>query len=216
MNTLKWSLFILLAVSIGIYPFLFLLVDMSQGLLATKPVELLTSKAWYTAFYLHIIPGGIALLSGWSQFGERFRSNNLAFHRTLGKVYLIAVAISGTAGLYIAQTATGWIASILGFSALALAWLYTSTQAYLKIRKRDIDSHQYWMIRSYALCWAAVMLRLYLPLFQFAFGMEFIAAYQIIAWLCWVPNLVVAEIIIHRLHRNRQEKETLRSQTIES
>jgi hypothetical protein len=49
------------------------------------------------------------------------------------------------------------------------------------------------MIRSYALTFAAVTLRIWLPLFQNGFGMEFISAYVIIAWLCWVPNLLWAE-----------------------
>jgi len=37
-----------------------------------------------------------------------------------------------------------------------------------------------------------VTLRIYLPL-SGAAGIEFKAAYQAIAWLCWVPNLVIVE-----------------------
>jgi hypothetical protein len=48
------------------------------------------------------------------------------------------------------------------------------------------------MIRSYSLCLAAVMLRLYLPAAQ-TMGFQFEDAYPVIAWICWVPNLVVAE-----------------------
>ena len=43
----------------------------------------------------------------------------------------------------------------------------------------------------------AVTLRIYLPLSQMA-GLPFDAAYQTISWLCWVPNLIVAEWIILR------------------
>jgi hypothetical protein len=53
------------------------------------------------------------------------------------------------------------------------------------------------MIRSYALTFAAVMLRIYLPLSQ-VYGIPFEPAYQTIAWLCWVPNLIVAEWLILR------------------
>jgi hypothetical protein len=48
------------------------------------------------------------------------------------------------------------------------------------------------MIRSFALTLAAVTLRLYLPLSRIA-GIPFYDAYVPIAWLCWVPNLLVAE-----------------------
>jgi len=37
----------------------------------------------------------------------------------------------------------------------------------------------------------AVTLRLWLPLLTIALG-AFIPAYRIVAWLCWVPNMVFA------------------------
>ncbi|MEQ1730362.1 MAG: DUF2306 domain-containing protein [Vicinamibacterales bacterium] len=48
------------------------------------------------------------------------------------------------------------------------------------------------MIRSFALTYAAVTLRLYVPL-SMAAGVPFDVAYPVIAWACWVPNLLVAE-----------------------
>ncbi len=48
-----------------------------------------------------------------------------------------------------------------------------------------------WMLRSYALIFAGVMLRLELPLLTLAFG-AFPPAYRAVAWLCWVPNLLIA------------------------
>ena len=51
------------------------------------------------------------------------------------------------------------------------------------------------MLRSYALTLAAVTLRLYMPAFAIA-GVGFDAAYPLIAWLCWVPNLVVVEWLV--------------------
>ena len=201
MNALKWIVFVFFSIVIGLYPITYWIFDMSQGLLASKSAELLQNDVWNAAFYLHISLGAIAMLTGWSQFIRRLRDRNLNLHRTLGKIYLIAVTLSGLGGLYIALFASGGIVSVLGFSGLALAWLFTSTRAYLSIRNKDIDRHQYWMIRSYALCWAAVTLRIWLPLLQFALGMEFISAYRIIAWLCWVPNLVVAEMIVTTLKK---------------
>jgi len=54
------------------------------------------------------------------------------------------------------------------------------------------------MIRNYALAFAAVTLRVYLPFSQALLHADFLTSYRIISWLCWVPNLVIAEIIIHR------------------
>ena len=59
------------------------------------------------------------------------------------------------------------------------------------------------MIRSYAVTLAALTLRLYLPLSQAA-GIEFVAAYQVISWLCWVPNLLFAEWVVLGSRRTRR------------
>jgi hypothetical protein len=53
------------------------------------------------------------------------------------------------------------------------------------------------MIRNFALAFAAVMLRLYLPM-AFAAGADFEESYRAIAWLCWVPNVLVAEWLVKR------------------
>jgi len=110
---------------------------------------------------------------------------------------VVVCMLSGCAGLYLAFFATGgWIAG-WGFGGLALSWLVATSMAYFSIRNKEIDKHQQWMIRSYALTFAAVTLRIYLPLSQVA-QIEFIDAYRVIAWICWVPNLLVAEWIIRK------------------
>ncbi len=201
-NKLTWTLLAFFAVGVGLYPSLYILMDMRQGLLSTKPSELLDSNLYQFIFHQHIYLGGIALLAGLLQFSKKLRSRHLSWHRALGKTYLIAVLLSGSAGLYIAFYATGGLICVTGFESLAILWLYTSATAYRAIRNRDIDRHKEWMIRSYALCFAAVTLRILGPVFQFGFGMSFIPAYQIIAWLSWMLNLLVAEIII----RNKRQK----------
>lgn len=186
------------AIFIGLYPLRFIGLPHSEGLLGDKPLVLLESDLYLPAFYTHIFLGGLALLTGFSQFFPTLRRKRLGLHRSLGKIYVLAVLFSGTAGLGIAYYASsGWIAAI-GFAGLAVLWLYTTANAYVTIRNGMVQYHQKWMIRSYALCFAAVTLRLYLPLFIGGFGMEFYDAYRIIAWLCWVPNILVAEYFIVR------------------
>jgi hypothetical protein len=59
------------------------------------------------------------------------------------------------------------------------------------------------MVRNYALTFAAVTLRLWLILFQVT-EVEFIEAYISVAWLSWVPNLMIAEVIVNRIRPNRR------------
>jgi uncharacterized membrane protein len=176
MKKLGWGTFVFFALVIGIYPLAYLLFEMDQGLLSSKPWEVVNNTVWKIEFYQHILLGGVALLTGWTQFNKTWRVKYLITHRRVGKIYLISVLLSGIAGLYISFFATGGLIASFGFGSLAIAWLFTSSMAYLSIRKKNIEQHEQWMIRSYALTFAAVMLRMYLPTFQFGLGMNFIDA----------------------------------------
>ena len=48
------------------------------------------------------------------------------------------------------------------------------------------------MIRSFSLTLAGVTLRLYLPITLLG-PVSFSPAYAAIAWLCWLPNLLIAD-----------------------
>jgi fatty acid desaturase len=74
--------------------------------------------------------------------------------------------------------------------------------AFVNIKNKKIEKHQKMMIYSYAACFAAVTLRIWLPLLIIVFG-SFITAYTIVAWLCWVPNLIVAILITRRLETHK-------------
>ena len=197
MKFFGWFLFGFFAIGVGLYPLFYLLFDMSQGFLSTKGEAILANEVWHYFFYQHILLGGIALLTGWTQFSQKIRSRALNVHRLLGKVYIAACMLSGIAGLYLAFFATGGIISSLGFGTLAVLWLISTSKAFLHIRSKRINDHRDWMIRSYALTFAAVTLRIWLPL-SGILQMPFLPSYMAISWLCWVPNLLVAERMISK------------------
>ena len=142
--------------------------------------------------------GALALGTGCFQFWPRWRSRHLKWHRFLGKIYLISVALSGVAAFVAAQNATGGWITRLGFSSLALAWLTAAWVAYRRIRQKRIADHRRWMIRNYALTLAAVALRLWMPLLVAGAHLPFLDAYRTVAWLCWLPNLLLAEWLVRR------------------
>ncbi|WP_036379753.1 DUF2306 domain-containing protein [Muricauda sp. MAR_2010_75] len=196
-NKVAWVVFAFLAIGIGLYPLLYFLTSEEIGLLASKSEEILSSKVWKGAFYGHITFGGLALLTGWSQFSQKLRSRNLNLHRNMGKIYVIAALIGGTCGVYLGFFATGGIIPAVGFICLGVIWLYTTIRAYIAIRKKDLSLHQGMMIYSYAACFAAVTLRIWMPLLIMATG-QFLVAYKIVAWLCWVPNMIFAFFWVRR------------------
>ncbi len=192
-----WVLFAILAMLIGLYPIIYFLVDRKFGLLNSKSVELLTNTFWNIGFYTHIIFGGIALLTGWTQFSPKMRNRRMALHRKLGKVYVIAVLLSALAGIYIGFFATGGLISSTGFICLGIIWFYTTLKAYLYIKRGEVEKHQKIMVYSYAACFAAVTLRIWLPILTMLYG-NFSKAYLVVAWLSWVPNLLVAYLLTRK------------------
>lgn len=143
--------------------------------------------------YAHIFSSAIALALGPFQFSTHLRQKYLNLHRWFGRLYLIiGVLIGGLSGLYMSLFAFGGVIAKSGFGVLAILWLYTGLRAYLEARRRDIIEHKKWMVRNFSLTLAAVTLRLYLPASMVA-GIDFTLAYPIIAWFCWVPNLIFAE-----------------------
>lgn len=148
--------------------------------------------------YAHIFASSLALLIGPWQFSKKLRTGKPRWHRALGKAYLsVGVLLGGVAGLLMAGLAYGGLGSNLGFGILAVLWLYTGARAYWAIRHGDVVMHQRWMIRNFSLTLAAVTLRIYLPL-SLVFGWPFDVAYPIISWLCWLPNLLIAEWLYNR------------------
>jgi uncharacterized membrane protein len=134
-----------------------------------------------SAFYLHIGFGGLALLLSPFQFATRLRTRAPHVHRAVGRVVLGSIAIAGTAGLVLAPHSLAGTVGTLGFGLLAMLWLTFATVAFRAIRRRDVAAHRRWVVRTFALTYAAVTLRLWLGVL---IGVPF---------LSWVPNLLVAE-----------------------
>jgi uncharacterized membrane protein len=148
--------------------------------------------------YAHAFVAAFALAIGPFQFRATLRDRRLELHRALGKAYVVAAMLTGITGLYMAVYSFGGIVTHLGFGLLALGVIVTTTVALRRIRVLDTVTHREWMIRSFSLIFAAVTLRILLPLLIIAHEGAFEPAYLWVAWLSWVPNIVWAEWYIRR------------------
>lgn len=154
-------------------------------------------QAHPVGIYTHVFASAVALVLGPFQFSARLRQKDIVAHRRWGSVYLMGVLVGGLAGLFMARFAFGGLPSGLGFGLLAVLWIYTGVRGTVSIARGDAEGHRRWMVRNFALTFAAVTLRIYLPA-SIASGLDFVRSYTVIAWLCWVPNLVVAELWFNR------------------
>ena len=148
---------------------------------------------WWLAGYGHVFGGGMALLLGPIQFSPWLRRKHMNWHRWIGRIYAVSVIVGGLSGLFVAHYASGGLSAQTGFAMLAILWLISIAYAWIRIRQGNKGEHRKWMIRNFALTLAAVSLRIQLPLLTGAMGLSFEPSYQFIAWMCWIPNLVIAE-----------------------
>jgi len=190
-QTSAQALLVLLATAVGVYSLRYALPHVP----APAPLTNVTTQ--HVALCVHAVFAALALLVGPWQFITAIRARHRQLHRALGRFYALAVLFGWIASLPIAIHAqTGPIAAA-GFLALGLCWITSTGTAIWKITHGDPMGHRRWMIRSYALTSAAITLRIYLGIIL-GFGIPFVPGYQTIAWLCWLPNLLVAEFLLNR------------------
>lgn len=136
-----------------------------------------------------------ALLIGPWQFLGGLRARWPRLHRWNGTLYVGCCLAAAVAGLALAFGTTAGPVASAGFGLLALAWAGTTWRAWRLARAHAYAAHRRWMIRSFALTFAAVTLRLQMPLAG-ALGLDMAVAYPAISFLCWVPNLLAAELYL--------------------
>jgi uncharacterized membrane protein len=202
-KNLKGSAFILLAYSF----FCFLMLQIVlQYIPAGRDTAFLGIKQDYidipfylVAFYIHVFTAIMALPAGMTQFSTFILKNFPHVHKINGRIYVISiVALAAPSGFFIGLFANGGISSRISFCLLAVLWIYFTMQALLKARERKFKDHKAFMYRSFALTLSAISLRAWKYLLIGFFHPRPMDVYQIIAWLGWVPNLLIAEYLISK------------------
>ncbi|MET3293230.1 UNVERIFIED_CONTAM: putative membrane protein [Brevibacillus sp. OAP136] len=202
MKKIIWTIILFFALAISAYSIVqYFVVGVDKaGLVNVKikntgPLQ----PSWYTFLYLHIAFSAFALVTGPFLFSAKLREKRLSLHRSLGKAYLVSVLLGGLAGAVLAFSASGGFMAASGFFLLSVLWLYTGYAAYQQIKQKNVKAHREWMLRNYALTLAGVTLRLWMPICFAIWGVSaFASFYPAIAWICWVPNLLVAEWYVRK------------------
>lgn len=150
------------------------------------------------AFFSHVYTSVFILIAGLLQFPAQFRKNYPFVHRWLGRFYVGGILfVAGPAGLVMSIHANGGLTAQLAFSILSLLWIFFTYKGFDAAYRGNIRAHKNWMYRSYALTLSAVSLRLWKWLFVLLFEPRPMDVYQVVAWLGWLGNLLIAELLIY-------------------
>ncbi|MGI3784140.1 MAG: DUF2306 domain-containing protein [Janthinobacterium lividum] len=206
---MSWTILLLTSLGIALYyPLQYTrgslasLIPRNVGLASTYAHRPLAVQV---AFYAHITFAGLALLVGPFQFSKTLRHRHVRIHHAIGRIYTTAVVVGGCAAFVMSFFSSVGLLGFFGFGSLAVLWVLVTLTAYRAIRRGDVASHRAWMIRSFALTYAAPTLRFWLFALlipQLLLGVDFprayANAYAPVPFLAWIPNLVIAEFMIRR------------------
>ncbi|HEU5145861.1 MAG TPA: DUF2306 domain-containing protein [Chryseosolibacter sp.] len=189
---------VLLAVALAYNALSYINFDPHYGFLRLKQAAIATG--WYLpGYYSHVLLGGLILVIGLFQVIPVSRRKFPRLHRYLGYIYVIGIlAFAAPGGLLMSFFIDRGPFVLASFVLQATLWFYFTAMAFDRIRKRDIIAHRAFMWRSYALTFAAITLRVYIFLTSWSFDLSQPEAYAVLAWLSWVPNLIVVEVFIRR------------------
>lgn len=151
----------------------------------------------------HVAFAPVALALAPFQTAARLRRQAPRLHRALGYGYALSVLVSSLGALALLPGFQGSDLALVGFAVLGVLWLGVTAVAVKKARDRDFAGHRAWMLRSVALTFAAVTLRLYMAP-MVAMGIEPLATYDVTAWASWAPNLLMIEWWLRRAHVRRR------------
>jgi len=197
-----WLIVVFFAGCLVIIALSYFSFDLNFHFLRSKQ-DLLSNMFWLVSFYLHLLFGVVAIFSGIPLFFNRLIPFKSTLHRILGKVYVLSILlITGPTGFYLSFFAEGGIYATIGFLLMTLAWMTPTYFAFKFAVEKKIEAHYLWMIRSLALTLSGVTLRLLTPIGSHILELDEESNFIVTAYLSWMINWGIAEIIILRV-RNR-------------
>lgn len=197
LSIILWGIVVLLAIRLVAIAVAYFNFQSDYEFLVLKQ-DLLHNLTWKFAFYAHLAGGSIAVLSGMAGFFTKWIKPSSTGHKIIGKIYFISIMfIGGPTGLYLGFYAEAGYLATIGFIGMSTAWMVPTFISVYKITKGDIAGHHKWMIRSYSMTLAGVTLRIMTPLGIYFFNWSYDFAFVITAFIPWMFNLGLAELIIY-------------------
>ena len=121
----------------------------------------------------------------------------IVYNRLLGKIYVVAVVLGGITGMYLALTSQVNLGYMFGLMAMSFFWASSGLMAFFSIRKKKVELHKEWMLRTYTITFTAfVFTRLIIDVIVPLEIAEPSDIYALSVWSSWVIPLLILEMII--------------------
>ncbi|HEX6822753.1 MAG TPA: DUF2306 domain-containing protein [Candidatus Sulfotelmatobacter sp.] len=156
--------------------------------------------------FIHILPGAFFLGLAPLQFAAGFRQRNLKYHRRMGTLLVICALIIGSSALVMSFAMNiGGANETAATTLFAIAFLICLLKAYTYARRREIERHREWMIRTFGIGLGVATIR---PIVGIFFAFRRLAPHEffgIAFWLGFTITFMAAEAWIDytRYHHDR-------------
>lgn len=186
--------FLMVRITLRYIPF-----DSKVSFLQIKQTEVTSIPGYLSLFYIHVYSSVFVLLAGFTQFNNNILKNHTKLHKGIGRIYVYTVLfLAAPSGLYIGYYANGGFWSRTSFLLLGVLWYFFTLKGIISIKNKSVLRHKKFMLRSFALAFSAITLRLWKVIIVCFFEPNPMEVYRIIAWLGWIPNILIIEWYIYK------------------
>ena len=180
-----------------------------RALVAGLPMP--TASAWIAnlGIGLHFVMGAVLVLAWPILLSARVRSRHRQVHRWTGRIYVSAGVLAGVGGMsFILSHGAYSRAASVAFGVWGAVMVFSAVMAYVHARAKRFDLHRAWAIRLFAMVLGSWLFDIEIQGWAHwtgGIGMHADGASGpfdlAMTVLFFVPNLVVAEWVIRRMHR---------------
>jgi len=159
---------------------------------------------WY---YVHILFALAVLLGAPLQFTSELRARLPAFHRAVGRAYVLGATVAAITAVYMGA-AGPYEGSRLSIAITGTLWLFFTIAAWRQAVNKNFLVHREFMIRSYTMALVLVWLRL---MYDFQDTLFFYVKNEDLRdttreWASWIIPLLVVEFSLSWLPKIRGRK----------
>ena len=208
---LVWLPIAYLGLSIGLILIIRLVITYlnlkpNVGFLSFKQ-DYINIPIWKVSFYIHVFSSSLCLLAGLTQFSETILKDFAKVHKWIGKIYVYNIlVINFPTGMVLAFYANGLWPTKLAFVILDLLWFWFTLKSILDVKSGNIQGHKNNMMKSFALTFSAVTLRIWNEVLSATTNIDPLSLYQINSWLGFLPNLIVVELYMRLSSASNRKK----------
>ncbi|EFM09673.1 conserved hypothetical protein [Paenibacillus curdlanolyticus YK9] len=155
---------------------------------------------WLKVMNIHIGVASLAMVCGALNFLPALHARNRKLHCINGYVYVVSVMLVSLTSGYMAPYSTGGKAVSIAFNMLNIVWPAMTVIAIMRIRKKRLQAHREWMVRSYAYCFTNMLIHLITFMLHNGWGVDYVASYAISVY----SSLLLLPLMAEAVNRRRR------------